>query len=260
MNRDQLEYFLSLGFDIQTRLPQARQAPAPSHAPPNPRLVPRQEIKAPVLPASYTPRHTRPLNQAASEPKTDWHQLEEKVESCQLCPLSRCRTKTVFGTGAKKARLMFVGEGPGVDEESAGLPFSGRSGQLLDKMIEAMGLKREEEVYLTNVVKCRPPDNRNPEANEISTCLPYLEAQIAMVNPEIIVALGSVASQSLLKTDRPIGKLRGNFNSEASLTRHDKKPISVMATYHPAFLLRNPDMKKPVWDDLKKVMEKLAST
>ena len=144
---------------------------------------------------------------------------------------------------------MFVGEGPGADEDAQGEPFVGRAGQLLTKMIEAMGLKRSD-VYIANIVKSRPPGNRNPEPAEIATCLPFLKKQIEIIQPKVIVCLGKIAAQTLLQTEIPITKLRGQFQ--------DYGGIQVMPTYHPAFLLRNPPMKKFVWEDLKKVMSLLG--
>lgn len=171
--------------------------------------------------------------------------LRAEIGDCTRCPLHKGRTHLVFGVGNPKASLMFVGEGPGADEDLKGEPFVGRAGQLLTKMIEAMGLKRPE-VYIANVVKCRPPGNRNPEPIEIATCLPYLKRQIEIIQPKVVVALGKFSAQTLLQTEIPITKLRGEF--------HDYGPVKMMPTYHPAFLLRNPNMKRAVWEDLKKVM------
>lgn len=175
-------------------------------------------------------------------------ELRNFIGACTRCPLCAGRNSVVFGTGDPKARLMFVGEGPGADEDTLGVPFVGRAGQLLTKMIEAMGLKREA-VYIANIVKCRPPDNRNPAPEEIATCLPFLKKQIALVNPAVMVCLGKVAVQALLLSEVPISKLRGQwlaFNG-----------IPVMPTFHPAYLLRSPLMKKFCWQDLKQVMTKM---
>lgn len=175
--------------------------------------------------------------------------LRAHIGNCTRCVLHKGRTHIVFGVGNPKAALMFVGEGPGADEDQKGEPFVGRAGQLLTKMIEAMGVKRDD-VYIANIVKCRPPGNRNPEPDEISTCIPFLHQQIALVGPKVIVCLGKIAAHSLLQTQIPITKLRGDWQ--------EFKKIKVMPTFHPAFLLRNPNMKRPVWEDLKKVMELLA--
>jgi DNA polymerase len=174
--------------------------------------------------------------------------LEMKTLSCRTCPLCKGRTNVVFGAGNADAKLLFVGEGPGYDEDMQGLPFVGRAGQLLTKIIEAMGLKRKD-VYITNVVKCRPPQNRTPFPTEILACAEYLAGQIDIIKPKIICALGKVPAQALLKTELPITKLRGNF--------YLYKDIKVMPTFHPAYLLRNPGDKKLVWQDMKKIMAQL---
>jgi uracil-DNA glycosylase len=168
---------------------------------------------------------------------------------CQRCPLAEQRTNLVFGVGDEKSRIVFVGEAPGRDEDLQGTPFVGEAGQLLTKIIEAMGFAREE-VYICNVLKCRPPNNRNPVPAEITACQPYLLRQVKAVAPEIIVALGTFAAQTLLATREPISKLRGRF--------HDYHGIPLMATFHPAYLLRNLAMKREVWDDMKAVLEKLG--
>jgi DNA polymerase len=155
----------------------------------------------------------------------------------------------VFGVGNSDARLMFVGEGPGADEDEKGEPFVGRAGQLLTQIIKAMGLERDD-VYIANVVKCRPPGNRNPEPDEIDACSPFLQAQIASIRPTVIVALGKFAAQTLLKTETPISRLRGQF--------HLRDGIAVMPTFHPSYLLRNPAAKREVWEDMKIVMKKLT--
>lgn len=174
--------------------------------------------------------------------------IREEIGDCTRCNLCKGRTNIVFGVGDPHARLMFVGEGPGRDEDLQGEPFVGRAGQLLTKMIEAMGLKRSD-VYIGNIVKCRPPDNRYPEPEEVETCLPFLEKQIETIRPEILITLGNLATQTLLQTKAGIMSLRGEFK--------DFHGIKLMPTYHPAFLLRNPNMKKPCWEDLKKVIAEL---
>jgi uracil-DNA glycosylase len=168
---------------------------------------------------------------------------------CTRCKLHRHRNKIVFGAGNPRAELMFIGEGPGHDEDLQGLPFVGRAGQLLTQMIEAMGLSRND-VYIANVVKCRPPENRAPEKDEVSTCMPYLLRQIGAIQPKAIVCLGSVAAQALLSTNKGISRFRGEW--------FDFRGSRLMATYHPAYLLRNPHAKPEVWTDLKKVMAYLG--
>ena len=168
---------------------------------------------------------------------------------CTRCKLHRHRNKIVFGAGNPRAELVFVGEGPGHDEDLQGLPFVGRAGQLLTQMIEAMGLSRGE-VYIANVVKCRPPENRTPEKDEVSTCMPFLLRQIGAIEPKVVVCLGSVAAQTLLNTNKSISRFRGEW--------FDFHGARLLATYHPAYLLRNPHAKPEVWTDLKKVMAHLG--
>jgi len=175
--------------------------------------------------------------------------ISENLGECTRCRLHKQRNKIVFGAGNPRAELVFVGEGPGHDEDIQGLPFVGRAGKLLTQMIEAMGLKRED-VYICNVVKCRPPENRKPEDDEVSTCSPYLYRQLDVIAPKAIVCLGGVAAQTLLKTKDPISRFRGNW--------YDFRNTKLMATYHPAYLLRNPPAKSEVWKDLQKVMALLG--
>ena len=176
--------------------------------------------------------------------------IKEDLGECTRCVLSRLGRKTiVFGEGNPNAELMFVGEGPGADEDEQGRPFVGRAGQLLNKMIEAMGLKREQ-VYIANVVKCRPPGNRTPEREETETCSPFLLRQFAVMQPKAIVALGAVAARCLLSLNEPMAKLRGRW--------FDFRGTRLAVTYHPAFLLRDPRQKKETWKDLQMVMEYLG--
>ncbi len=186
---------------------------------------------------------SRPV--AAGPPEDTLQTIRNDLGECRRCALSAERTHLVFGEGNPDAELMFVGEGPGAEEDHSGRPFVGPAGQLLTRIIEAMHLTRDQ-VYICNVVKCRPPDNRNPEPVEIQTCRPFLERQIKAVEPKVICALGSVATQILLDTNQAVSRLRGRF--------HDRGGIKVMPTYHPAYLLREPDKKKLVWEDVKKIM------
>ena len=172
--------------------------------------------------------------------------LEEHVKECTKCELCKNRTNVVFGVGNPDADLMFVGEAPGYYEDVQGEPFVGKAGQLLTKIIESIGMKRGD-VYIANILKCRPPDNRNPSANEIVMCSPHLIRQIEIIRPKIICALGTFAAQTLLDTKETIGKLRGRF--------FEYQSTKFLATYHPAYLLRNPDDKKKVWADIKKVRD-----
>ncbi len=174
--------------------------------------------------------------------------VKNQVSNCQKCPLEKMRTNSVFGSGNINAKLVFVGEAPGRDEDIHGMPFVGEAGMLLTKIIEAMGIKRDD-VYICNILKCRPPQNRNPLPEEISICIDYLYAQIDMIKPKIICGLGKFASQTLLGTEEPISKLRGSWR--------EYRGIKFMPTYHPAYLLRNPHDKKLVWEDMKKIMNEL---
>ena len=175
--------------------------------------------------------------------------LKEKFKDCQRCGLSKTRTQVVFGAGDPAARLLFVGEAPGYDEDMQGEPFVGAAGQLLTKIIIAMRLSREQ-VYIANCLKCRPPQNRNPLPDEIASCQPILMSQIEIIKPEIICALGKFSAQTLLATDVPISRLRGRF--------HDFHGIKLMPTFHPAYLLRNPEDKKLVWADAQMIMKELG--
>jgi DNA polymerase len=178
--------------------------------------------------------------------------IREELGECTRCLLHQGRKNIVFGEGNPEAALMFIGEGPGADEDREGRPFVGKAGQLLTRMIQAMGLERSQ-VYIANIVKCRPPRNREPDRTEVVACFPFLEAQIEAVGPEVIVALGKVAAGNLLATADPISKLRGRF--------HDRSGIPVMPTYHPSFLLRKEEdrrWKAEAWADLKQVMSLLG--
>lgn len=176
-------------------------------------------------------------------------ELEARYRQCQACPLAATRTQVVFGSGDPDARLMFIGEAPGFDEDREGQPFVGAAGQLLTKIIAAMKLSRER-VYIANTLKCRPPQNRNPLPSEIASCHPILAAQIEIIRPQVICALGKFAAQTLLGVDTPITRLRGRF--------HDWNGVKLMPTFHPAYLLRNPDDKKAVWEDMKLIMRELG--
>lgn len=179
------------------------------------------------------------------------------IEQCCCCGLDQTRNNPVPGEGDPHARLVFVGEAPGADEDEQGRPFVGRAGQLLTKMIEAMGLSRRD-VYILNILKCRPPGNRDPKPNEIESCTPFLHRQLQIIDPEVIVALGAHAARTLLETKDAIGKMRGMFHEYTP--GEGAKPIKLMPTYHPAYLLRNysVDNRKRVWQDLQKVMELLG--
>jgi uracil-DNA glycosylase family 4 len=175
--------------------------------------------------------------------------VEAEVMACTRCPLHETRTQGVFARGNPRAALMFIGEAPGADEDAQGLPFVGRAGKLLDKMIFAMGL-RQDEVYITNILKSRPPNNRDPKPNEVAACWPYLARQIELIQPKVVCTLGRPASCALLNTDRSMGQMRGRW--------HSYEGIPVMPTYHPAYLLRSPGQKRQAWEDLKLIIMALA--
>lgn len=194
------------------------------------------------------PRAARPPA-AAGTPADSLEKVAREVSTCRKCRLAEGRTNTVFGEGNPRAVLMFVGEGPGGDEDRLGRPFVGAAGRLLDRIIGAMGLRRED-VFIANVVKCRPPRNRNPEPDEVKACLPYLHRQIDLIGPTVICALGKFAAQSLLETGEAISRLRGTFR--------EFRGIRLMPTYHPSYLLRNPEDKRLVWDDVQQIMAVLG--
>jgi uracil-DNA glycosylase len=201
-------------------------APEPSAAAPEPR----------VAVASPSP------GSATSVAALDWEALEARVSACQDCRLCEKRTHTVFGVGDRAGDWMLIGEGPGENEDKQGEPFVGQAGKLLDSMLRALSLARGENVYIANVVKCRPPGNRNPEPDEVASCEPYLQRQVALVKPKLIIALGRVAAQNLLKTEASIASLRGRV--------HRYENVPVIVTYHPAYLLRSLQDKGKAWVDL----------
>ena len=174
--------------------------------------------------------------------------IRAEIGNCQRCKLAPTRTHIVFGSGNPDAELVFVGEAPGYDEDQQGLPFVGRAGQLLTKIIESIDLKREN-VYICNVLKCRPPENRNPEPDEVASCNPFLRKQLAAIRPKIVCCLGTFAAQTVLQTAAPISRLRGKF--------FDLDGMRVIATFHPAYLLRSPEKKREVWEDMKQIRAEL---
>jgi uracil-DNA glycosylase len=218
-------------------------------------LLPKRKAEVPAKPAPhFEPVHvpTAALLFETVDKVADDTLLKIRDDigpDCSRCKLHKERNKIVFGDGSPNAKLVFVGEGPGADEDAQGLPFVGRAGKLLTQMIEAMGLQRKD-VYICNVVKCRPPENRAPEPDEVAACSPFLLRQIDVLNPQVIVCLGAVAAKTLLNTTRGISSFRGEW-----LEWRGRK---LMATYHPAYLLRNPPAKADVWKDLQKVMAELG--
>jgi uracil-DNA glycosylase len=200
----------------------------------------------------WQPR-TAPVAPAAPAPAASggWEALRAEVTGCTRCELARTRTQTVFGVGATHAELLVIGEAPGADEDRQGEPFVGRAGQLLNSMLRAMGYPRET-VYIANVLKCRPPGNRDPKPEEVSCCLPYLQRQLDLLGPKLILAVGRIAAQNLLATDTPIGRLRGQVH------RFGTGATPLIVTYHPAYLLRSPGEKRKAWVDLKFARDELA--
>jgi DNA polymerase len=196
----------------------------------------------------YLKKPRPPLDPQAAERAAQLAALAATAAACTRCRLAEGRSQVVFGTGNPQAELMFVGEGPGAEEDRQGLPFVGPAGELLTKIIQAIGLERAE-VYIANVVKCRPPGNRDPQPDEVAACRGYLERQIELVRPKLLVALGKVAAQALLGTEGPIGQLRGRW--------HSVQGIPTMVTYHPAALLRNAALKRPTWEDMQQVRDRL---
>ena len=189
------------------------------------------------------------VDSSASASADSLESIQTDIGDCRRCKLAQHRTRIVFGEGSPSARLMFVGEAPGFDEDQQGMPFVGKAGQLLSRIIQAIDLTREQ-VYICNVIKCRPPGNRNPEPDEILACSPFLNRQIASIQPEFICALGTFAAQTLLKTTQPISLLRGHF--------HDYNGIRLLPTFHPSYLLRSPDKKREVWEDMKLLMNEMT--
>ena len=207
--------------------------------------------------SSKPQQHQQKDNATVANTAKELEKIADEVHQCRKCDLGSLRTNAVPGEGNPNARILFVGEGPGADEDAQGRPFVGRAGKLLDKVINAMGLQRSD-VFIANILKCRPPDNRDPRAEEIINCFPHLQRQIEVINPEIIVALGAPAARTLLNTNKSIGQLRGQFHEYyAGLGR---PPIKLMPTYHTAYLLRNysQENRKRVWEDMKKVLAELG--
>jgi len=190
-----------------------------------------------------------PRSEGAVERQARLVGLEEEARDCQLCNLCQGRQKVVFGSGDPDADLMFIGEGPGAEEDRQGLPFVGRAGELLTKIIEAIGLQREG-VYIANIVKCRPPGNRDPKPDEVAQCRSYLEQQIDLIEPKIIVLLGRVAAQTMLGNDLTLGRMRDQW--------HRVREVETRVTYHPAALLRSSSFKRPTWEDMQVVRDRLA--
>ena len=237
--KTELEWAARTGIVIEDPAPVVTKPVEPE--PPKPRAV-----------APHANTHSNAPSSVASNPPSGPLTLvdvREEIGDCTRCKLHSGRKNIVFGVGNPKAELMFIGEGPGAEEDRSGEPFVGPAGQLLTKIIQAMGFSRQE-VYIANIVKCRPPKNRDPEPDEINACIGFLKAQVAAVQPKVIVCLGRPASQTLLETRTTISRLRGQWSQFEG--------IDVMPTFHPSYLLRSPDQKRPVWEDMQAVVKKMG--
>ena len=232
------QYLEAIGIDVwvprSSGVSQALEAPLPA---------PGTGASGPAFPASPG---SVPLSVPLSpELSADWEKLRAEVSACTRCALHATRTQGVLGVGNRQADWLIIGEAPGAEEDRRGEPFVGRAGQLLDAMLRAIGLSRETNVYIANVLKSRPPGNRDPKPDEVAACLPYLMRQIALMRPRLILAVGRIAAQNLLSTDVPLGRLRGKIHPFGELN------TPLIVTYHPAYLLRTPADKRKAWDDLK---------
>ena len=237
------EYLAALGIKPWTLRAREGLAPPVSHA----TVQPAGTLTAAApLPASVSPSVAERSSglPMARDAGLDWPELRARVAACTRCSLSATRTQTVFGVGNLQADWLIVGEAPGAEEDRKGEPFVGRAGQLLNSMLRAVGLAREQ-VYIANVLKCRPPGNRDPTPSEAAECLPYLEQQIALLKPKIMLAVGRIAAQNLLRTDKTLGSLRQQVH------RFGTSSVPLVVTYHPAYLLRTPADKRKAWEDLK---------
>jgi len=242
-----LSYLSEIGYgDVYLKQPAPRssRAAAPVTAAQRPAPPPAPELTVPSSP----PPPTRTLSPGSPARLAELEGLAATVAACTRCRLAEGRKNVVFGSGNPNADLMLVGEGPGAEEDRQGLPFVGPAGELLTKIIQAIEMRRED-VYIANVVKCRPPGNRDPQPDEVQACRGYLEKQVACVQPKVLVALGRVAAQALLGNESPIGQLRGRW--------YQAFGVPTMVTYHPAALLRNQALKRPTWEDLQQVRDRL---
>jgi DNA polymerase len=245
---DRLRYYNELGiYDFYRRATATRgEAAAKS----DPDLMPKSKVISPPVTDTEDMFTPPPTDSGHNNPVEGLRLIREDIGDCTRCPLHKQgRKQIVFGVGNPRADLMFVGEAPGADEDQQGEPFVGRAGQLLNNMIKAMGIRRED-VYIANIIKCRPPGNRTPERDECETCSPFLMRQIAAIQPKAIVALGAIAAKTLLAVNAPMSELRGRW--------YDFRGTKLAVTYHPAFLLRDPRQKKETWKDLQMVMKHLG--
>ena len=227
------QYLETIGIDLWVKRTRVASGVVPAETP----------AAAPAAPAAVATAFGAVA--AAPEAAIEWQQLLEQVRRCTLCPLHSTRTQGVLGVGPKRADWLVIGEAPGAEEDRRGEPFVGAAGQLLDAMLRAIGLDRRTNVYIANVLKSRPPNNRDPRPEEVEACLPYLVRQIALLQPKIMLAVGRIAAQNLLGTDAPLGRLRGRVH------HFGERQTPLVVTYHPAYLLRTPADKRKAWEDLK---------
>ena len=246
------QYLEAIGIDVWVaRRGGVADVSAGTEAVPHEPKVPAEtDVGAGHTPATAAPRAPANAPVAASlaltaDVEAEWGALRAQVLACTKCPLHTSRTQGVFGVGSRKADWLVIGEAPGAEEDRRGEPFVGRAGQLLDAMLKAIGLSREANVYIANVLKSRPPGNRDPKPEEVAACLPYLMGQIRLLQPKVILAVGRIAAQNLLSTDMPLGRLRGKVHHFGELN------TPLVVTYHPAYLLRTPADKRKAWEDLK---------
>jgi uracil-DNA glycosylase family 4 len=250
------QYLEALGVDVwKSRTPvSAAATPAAVAQAVVAQAVVAQAAAAPAVAApapSALAANPPAISLETKEAEPVWQALQEEVRACRRCGLCETRTQTVFGVGDRRAEILVIGEAPGQDEDEQGEPFVGRAGQLLNSMLRAMGNPRET-VYIANILKCRPPGNRNPNPTEVSSCISYLERQIDLIQPRLILAVGGIAAKNLLSSDAPVGQLRGQVH------RFGRRRTPLIVTYHPAYLLRSPGEKRKVWTDLKFVRAELV--
>lgn len=243
------QYLQALGIDEWRSRRNARARASSETSPaPAPAVAGSPAAAQPAFPQPPRPQPAASLPSAAAG---EWDELAAEVRACVRCGLHATRTQTVFGVGDRRAELLVVGEAPGAEEDRQGEPFVGRAGKLLDSMLRAMGTPRQS-VYIANLLKCRPPGNRDPSPEEVACCQPYLRRQIELLRPRVLLAVGRIAAQNLLGTDRPIGKLRGVVH------RYGAHGMPLVVTYHPAYLLRSPTEKRKAWVDLRMARDELA--
>jgi DNA polymerase len=235
------QYLEAIGIDVWLQRPRGASAQAPAAAP----AAAPHGTQEPGRPGPGTIGRRAAAVVTSGEGAAQWQQLLEEVRRCTLCPLHTTRTQGVLGVGPKRSDWLVIGEAPGAEEDRRGEPFVGAAGQLLDAMLRAIGLDRRTNVYIANVLKSRPPNNRDPRPEEVEACLPYLVRQIALLQPKIMLAVGRIAAQNLLGTDAPLGRLRGRVH------HFGERQTPLVVTYHPAYLLRTPADKRKAWEDLK---------